>query len=298
MTEEKHLRMSAAKRKRKETERAALLENFKSKSSGADKRTKYPKLKKQYGVLLEHGRCDEKGVVHFPAEHIVDGPCTWVAFTPSGDKFLAVITYRSMKSLSARDQLIRQKKNKALRLWDKEQSITRVDKRGRKIVSTEKIPANVAWPFEGRPSLEYMVMESLHMVAKAIAEAITKQDNQRLMAAKEEFEILQQYVSEWMTHAIAEGDELMIDRLNAAADAVNAVARNCPELEFNTSRREITIGGFISFCTRNQRPPTRHELFIKASELSKKLKGDPLKTMNQSQFVRDLLPVCGLLWLR
>jgi len=297
MSEDRHLRLSATARRHREAEKAVLLEKLKSKSTGVLAQANHPKLKKRYEILLEHGRSDEHGVIHFPAEHIGDGPCTRVAFTPLGNRFLAVITSRGMKQLSARDQLTRQKKNKELRLWEKEHNVLRINNGGKRIVSKEKIAASAAWPFEGRPSLEYTVIESLHMVAKAIAEATTKNEIDRLRAAKEEFEILQQYVSEWMTHAIADGDELMIERLNAAADAVKAVVGNCPDLDFNTSRREITIAGFISFCSKHQYPPTRNQLFIKASELSKKHKSDPLKTMKESQFVRDLLPVCGLLWL-
>lgn len=258
----------------------------------------------QYTALAAMGfTADKEGMVWCGSPKKRNGPCTTVCFYPMTLKLKGKKTVTQLHpkvlSRSIADtnrllyfKLLQPKKHSpnAPRLWDTEERF--IDEEGRE--SVRKLEPTVPWPFPGRPSHDFLVVESVKRFTEA------GDQHQELDALKE-------YLADIVTTSIVALDPAAIVRLGKCVEALKTLENAQPEAERAAQRRKIVMSALQALAMEFRVPPTKQELRFRADKLSAGMENDPLGAkkatnsgrlgMDDKQFTRDLLNPLGLHWL-
>ena len=289
------------------------------------KTMKLDKLRAAYAALEKLGYTpDGDGVVHCP-KIIGDKPCTSVAFTPMGDRLNPIITSRSLLDLNKKESFTRQKKSKATRLWETHEQ--HIDEQGR--LTLRKIKPSRQFPQGGRPSHDFMLMESAKLVSDA-------GDPQK------ELSTLSEELGRIVVASAARLDTTPLLRLIAAVELLRKQDSKKIAEQKNSVRRDIVMKAFQDLCKELQSPPSKKQLWERSLAISNsgslyaesynekihgklfgvkfkcriaalskdgslRIKGNPLfvvggiagtiKEMDKKQFTREFINPLGLDWL-
>jgi hypothetical protein len=257
----------------------------------------------QYATLEAMGfKPDSEGRVWCGKPKTPSGPCTTICFYPiaiglkgkSVHKLSVNITSRSIEDTNRLlyFKALQPKKHSptAPRLWDtKEVHINQDGKEEIRIITP-----TAAWPFHGRPSHEFLVIESI----KATADS---GDIHHELAG------LKAHLADLVTASIVALDPSGLVKLAKCVEALKALEHAQPEAERASQRRKIVMSALQALAIEFRVPPTKQELRFRADKISAGMENDPLGAkkptnsgrlgMDDKQFTRDLLNPLGLHWL-
>lgn len=259
---------------------------------------KKPILELQYAALAAIGfTADAKGRVWCGSPKKTDGPCTTVCFSPEnrrmrGKKAVTQL-YPMVSSRAIADtnrllyfKLLQPKKHSpnAPRLWDSEEHC--LDEHGK--VSIRPIEPTQQWPFHGRPSHDFMMVEDIFVRLKN--RPITRDSREQVEWTKQDF-------ADMIEFAICNLDPSPIIRLEKCVEVLKKMEDARPELEKQSLRRNAVMEALQALCTECRVPPTKQALRDKAGL---KVEGGRLgtkKEMDDKQFTREFINPLGLHWL-
>ena len=247
----------------------------------------------QYATLAAMGFTpDANGWVLCGKAQKTDGPCTTVCFYPmtfevKGKKVLQLhptVTSRAITDTNRLHyfKLLQPKKYSpnAPRLWDTEERF--IDGEGRE--SVRKLEPTAQWPFHGRPSQDFLVVESIKGVAD------TGDPHQELATLKE-------YLADIVTASIVTLDPSPIVRLGKCVEALKELQDNKIEAEKTSQRRNAVMNAFRVLCLELRHPPTKQQLREKAGLKVEGGRPGSKKEMDDKQFTREFINALGLHWL-
>lgn len=248
----------------------------------------------QYTALAAMGfTADKEGMVWCGSPKKSNGPCTAVCFYPmtlelKGKKTVTQL-HPKVLSRSIADtnrflyfkRLLPKKHSpNAPRLWDTEERF--IDEEGRE--SVRKLEPTVQWPFPGRPSHDFLVVESVKRVTEA------GDQHQELDALKE-------YLADIVTASIVALDPAAIVRLGKCVEALKEMQKNKIEAEKASQRRIAVMDAFQNLCLELRHPPTKQQLRESAGLQVEGGKPGTKKEMDDKQFTREFINPLGLHWL-
>ena len=247
----------------------------------------------QYTALAAMGFTpDAEGMVWCGRAKNIDGPCTTVCFYPmtrevKGKKVLQLhptITSRAIADINRLlyFKLLQPKKHSANapRLWDTEERF--IDGEG--CESMRKLEPTAQWPFLGRPSHDFLVVESVKGAADA-------GDSHKELAA------LKEYLADIVTASIVTLDPSPIVRLGKCVEALKELQNSKVEEEKASQRRNAVMGAFRVLCLELRHPPTKQLLREKAGLKVEGGRSGTKKEMDDKQFTREFIKPLGLHWL-
>jgi hypothetical protein len=257
--EAKHKKLSPIEIKRREKEKAALLEGLARKRAARKAGMRAEGVPSpQYDKLAKLGfNPDEKGRVWCgtpKSGHQGFIPCSSVFFVPRQGNLVPIFLNQSVDELNrvSRFRTSQPKKHtpKAPSLWDAE---------------------------NGRPSLDFLIVDSIH---KNPEEEWGRDELARIVA-----------------DAIARLDPAPVQRIISSIEALTEKSAKKSKPDKQGKRRVAVLESFQSLCWELRHPPTKEQLRNRAGLKVEGVKKGTWKNMDDRQFTREFINPLGLHWL-